>query len=118
MKRLKTQKDGRQFAIEALARLAGLEVENASTLNPVPCNAGEPVYREGPQFGGFIEAMKELHRRGTEEAVTGFAAVLTDCLASEQHGANFSREYRRDEQKGMLPDYPETGIATMRRVER
>lgn len=112
-KELRTQKDGRLYAIEVLLRLQNVSPDNATACpfndTGVPGDSRNPpqYWRTGPQWPGFLEDVFHLFRNGTEEAQTGFLSLLTDCFGGE---VNMDiRFYRELEKKGYLQDFGNEG---------
>lgn len=113
-KSLKTQKQGRLYAIAVLDRLqkaGGNDDHIACPFNPY-AEAGDtcrvPGYwRTGPQWSGFADDVFHLFRNGSEEAQKGFLSIFTDCFAG-----NVNQDlgfYRRWERKGWLQDLGKNG---------
>lgn len=107
---LSTQKDGRRFAVEILERLARVNTDEATA---VPFNdkpdelTGNDYYRTGPQWDGLYQALSMLLKEGNDEAVKGFASVLTDCFAGNVNMDIDS--YREYEAAGLMQDFGKPG---------
>ena len=107
--KLKTQADGRAFAI-ALIGQCEREVGDEGGIEPISDVEGEAqVYlRIGPQWDGLYQALLLLHSKGTEDARKGFASILTDHLALPGSRA---RDHQDREDEGRAQDFGQRGDA-------
>lgn len=98
MPRLKTEKDGRLFAIAAFLA-AETEIEEAKNgFSPLTHRAedtshtGKPrgsimsIYRNKPQSDCLKRAFAQLFKEGTEQAINGFFAIWTDYVGMVMEG--------------------------------
>lgn len=96
---LKTEKAGRLFAMDVLDRLKNA-TSDETTAYPFASHyePGEEVapYRTGAQWDGLYLDLCALGG-ATDEALRGFASILTDALAgSINMDVDFYRELERD----------------------
>lgn len=108
--RLQTQKDGRLFAVEVLDRLQNANADDTSAYpfeNPeVDERDGLVPYRKGPQWDGFYKDLSRL-KAGTDEALKGFASIVSDALA---HDIGMSLSFYRElEDAGLFLDFGTPG---------
>lgn len=90
-KRLKTEKDGRLFAVALLQTLrdSSLGEPRGRGFSPHSAKAegdsypsGIGIYRTKPQTDVIRRRIEELYKRGTQQAIAGFYVVLTDWIGS------------------------------------
>lgn len=108
-----TQKDGRRFAVEMLERIEATAGGDDHTAYPYEREYGhgeEAVpYRTGPQWDGLYKDLRVVVGNMNDEALRGFASILTDALCAQPH--YMTGEYRRLEKEGRLLDFGTLGTA-------
>lgn len=103
--KLRTQQDGRKLAIRSLRRIVKAGPDACSASRTVKDADGAILeVRKEAQADPIIRAMLELSARGTAQAVTGFAVVLTDALGSEP-ADNMADHFQDRENAGKLEDW-------------
>ena len=94
-KRLKTEKDGRLYAIALLQTLRDDDLGEQRSEGYSPHSAvaegkshpsGISIYRTKPQTDVIRRRIEELYRRGSQQAIAGFYVVLTDFIGSTLAG--------------------------------
>lgn len=107
---LRTEKDGRLYAIAMFEALEELDTDTMSACSEdvwtAGANAGQMViFRKMPQDATFKQWVDELYARGTTEARNGFFVVLTDYVGSVIGGSvpsPASEFYKDQEGEGQL----------------
>ncbi len=98
--KLRTQKDGRLYAIALLKRIERVpEGEFASYLR---CQPKEDTTRDGPQSDLILRAFERVMRVGSPQAVLGFFVVMTDFIGSARVGYVRPESFQKWEQRGIL----------------
>ena len=109
---LRTQADGRLFAIDLIDKISEYHRQDvqACPFDPdaVEDDAVSPpmLYRKGAQWDGVFKELEHLYGVGNIEARKGFACVLTDLLAGDNQLPDYYADYER---RGMLQDFGELG---------
>ena len=108
--RLRTQKDGRMFAVELLKYIEDERSENGAfsiiDREPDPVAPKETcVYRTGPQSQAIRRAFDAVYA-APEPARHGFFAVMTDYLGQSPDGHFFPSGYEEWEADGKIHDDP------------
>lgn len=115
--RFTTQKDGRLFAVEMLERIAETNGSDehtaypyASSYDPDEEAKGEVIpFRTGPQWDQVYKDLRTVAQDMTDEALRGFATILTDALCAQPDYP--TGEYRQFEKEGKLLDFGTPGTA-------
>lgn len=110
--KLRTEREGRMFAVDALERLDNVNADKATVYpfgDAMSYGSDEILkpYRKGPQWDGFYRDLSALVESASPEAVKGFASIFTDCLASDI-GFNLG-VYRELEAEGKFLDFGAPG---------
>lgn len=93
--RLKTEKDGRLFAVALLQSLRDDDLGEPRSKGYSAHSAkaegkshpgGIGIYRTKPQTDVIRRRIEELYKRGTQQAIAGFYVVLTDWIGSVLEG--------------------------------
>ena len=114
---LVTEADGRMFAIDALEECErhgeglGSDAVTLAPFNPDTSDPSSPpvYYRTRPQWDGFAKRFETISTKGTAAARRGFAAVLTEQLASES--ALCAASIQKNENAGINQDMGTRGDA-------
>lgn len=106
---LKTQQDGRIFAMDVLQRLQNANPDQACLypfgmgLDAYEHGAEVKPFRTGPQWAGFYRDLSRLIRNGNDEVVKGFASVFTDVLSGDANMGTWVKYREADRAGKFLP---------------
>lgn len=98
--RLRSQKDGRLFAI---ALLKSLETDVTGVFASYQRLPGdEAASRKGPQSDVILRAFERVMYFGTTNALLGFFCVMTDFIGTAQDGYVYPKSFEKWERQGRL----------------
>ena len=80
---LRTQRDGRLFAIRFLCDLKNIGSDELCAIQKELSNGKLLVYRKSSQSDFVLRRFETIMRQGTREAVLGFFVVITDFLGHD-----------------------------------
>jgi hypothetical protein len=111
----RTEKEGRLLAmdfIDMVEKRKGAAADAGSAYPyDISYEPGEEItlYRTGPQWDGVYQVLSRLMMDGNDEALKGFASIITDALNA---GFGISGEtYRANEAAGVYRDFGTPGTA-------
>jgi hypothetical protein len=105
---LKTEKDGRLYAIALLEKLNEEVVANPG-FSPLDAHAEQEddsdpagvmmIFRKAPQSVTLAQWSTDLHRYGTAQAIAGFYVVMTHYMGSVMEGSIPDESYYVEKEK-------------------